>query len=710
MRCRLSSLFLVLSTVLAAAVLCACGGGSTNISSIAITPTTASVPLNTQATFVATVNLINSTVTTTTAVTWEVNGVAGGNAATGTIVSSGTNAQDGIYTAPAVVPSTNNGTVMITAVINTTSTVTTTGTATTNSNTTITSNTATVTITGGVGLAISPTTASVPAGGSFQFSATVNSVTDVNATWAVSAPNGGNPGTITTNSGVYTAPLYPPPGGLVTVTASDGTTSLSSSVTIGYSAKTLSGPYAFSYKGNDSLGFRAVAGSFVADGAGNISSGVEDIQSFLTGVTTQVPIKGTYVVGPDGRGSATINTGLSSAATWRFALTTNLHASLIRFDSNNTGSGTIDQQNANAISVPVSASVLSGPYVFRLSGLDASFGPLGLAGKFNSSGNGTIPASGNILDVNDNGSVTASDSSLAGSYALDPAFSGTGRGTLTLTSTSLVSRQYAFYLIDSTRLRLVEIDHAAYTSGDALASPTGSSFTNSSLAAQSYAFTVGGNSNAAAFAAGGVFNSDGNGNVTAGAIDTNSAGTAKLNTSLTSCAYSVDAASGRVDLKLCSSGSTREFAAYPAASGSVVLLEIDSGALATGVAFPQQTTTTTFTANYILNLAGQGLFHNATSLYQQDVDGELTLNGSGTTAGNLDINNFSAVFPSDPISTTGTTTIAAAGTNGRGTAVLVANGPSATYNIVYYLVDANTVLVLDSDTNHILTGIFNKQF
>lgn len=142
----------------------------------------------------------------------------------------------------------------------------------------------------------------------------------------------------------------------------------------------------------------------------------------------------------------------------------------------------------------------------------------------------------------------------------------------------------------------------------------------------------------------------------------------------------------------------------------MLLLEIDSGALSTGVALPQQTTTSGFTANFILSLAGQGFFHNAASSYQQDLDGELTLNGSSASAGNLDINNFSAVFASDPISTSGNTTIATTGSNGRGTAVLVANGPAATYNLVYYLVDANTVLLLDSDTTHILTGSFAKQF
>jgi len=58
--------------------LAACGGGSggaTKITSISISPTTATVPVNTTSQFVATVKLSNSSTTTNTTVTWEVNAV-----------------------------------------------------------------------------------------------------------------------------------------------------------------------------------------------------------------------------------------------------------------------------------------------------------------------------------------------------------------------------------------------------------------------------------------------------------------------------------------------------------------------------------------------------------------------------------------------------------------------------------------------------------
>ena len=47
----------------------------------------------------------------------------------------------------------------------------------------------------------------------------------------------------------------------------------------GFTNSNLNGPFAFSYTGSDAGGFLAVAGSFVADGAGHITSGTQDINS-----------------------------------------------------------------------------------------------------------------------------------------------------------------------------------------------------------------------------------------------------------------------------------------------------------------------------------------------------------------------------------------------------------------------------------------------
>jgi len=691
------------------------GSGAITVSSVTITPTSASVSPNAQAEFTATVNLNNNTNTTaatTTSVTWEVNGVVGGNTSTGTIVSSSTDNEVGVYTAPANVPSTNNGTVNITAVAQQTGTTSVTSTNTAN---TITSNTAVVTVTPIVGFAISPTITTIAAGATVRFSATLNGVADGNTTWSVTSASGANgAGTIGPKTGVYVAPLLPPPGNSVTITGQDGSNSQSQTVTISYSDDSLSGPYAFFYSGDNQLGFYAVAGSFIADGNGNIESGQEDMDSFSTGVSTQVPIVGNYIVNGDGRGSIRLNNGTINL---HFVLTSNQHALILRSDQQNTGSGAIDQQNLGALTG--SNSILSGPYVFNGSGASANFAPLALAGEFSADGAGNIPVTNTILDLNAGGAVTQVDRSLTGSYAFSSNPTGTGRGTLTLTSTATGPRRYAFYVIDGTRFHFVEIDTAAYLAGNGFAALPGSGFSASSLASGNYVFTAGGNSSAGAYASGGVFTSNGAGTVSGGVFDGNNAGTVQTNASLSSCAYSVDGLTGRIDLRLCGAGST-EFAMYQTSQNSALLLQLDATAITIGSAYQQQGASALPSANLGLGLMGQGIFHNAPSSYQQDVEGQFTSTGTGTTAGNIDINTFNQPFLNNPINTgtttttggtsTAATTISAPASNGRGTAVIAATNPPVTYNLVYYLINANSALLFDSDKTFILTGTLALQF
>ena len=87
-----------------------CGGGSSGSTAqgimVSVTPASASVPVaGTQIFTAAVANTSN------TAVTWQVNGVAGGDATHGTINSTGT------YIAPAAVPSTPTVTVLVIALV-----------------------------------------------------------------------------------------------------------------------------------------------------------------------------------------------------------------------------------------------------------------------------------------------------------------------------------------------------------------------------------------------------------------------------------------------------------------------------------------------------------------------------------------------------------------------------------------------------------------
>jgi hypothetical protein len=139
------------------------------------------------------------------------------------------------------------------------------------------------------------------------------------------------------------------------------------------------------------------------------------------------------------------------------------------------------------------------------------------------------------------------------------------------------------------------------------------------------------------------------------------------------------------------------------------MLEIDSNAISTGVAHQQTSAQALSTGSYTLSLSGNGLFHNAPSYYQQSVDGEFPLSGLSVVSGNLDINNYNAAYASDPIATTGNS-VGTPSSAGRGTAVLNGTDPEVTYNLVYYVVDGSTALLLDQDKTFVLTGMVAKQF
>jgi len=183
---------------------------ATTTVSVTISPTSATVAAGGTQQFSAVVQN-----TSNTAVTWQVNGVTGGNATVGTISSSG------LYTAPGVVP--NPATVTVTAVSQADATKS-------------AAAQVTITATTTVSVTISPTSATVAAGGTQQFSAVVQNTSNTAVTWQVNGVTGGNAtvGTIS-SSGLYTAPGVVPNPATVTVTAvsqADATKSAAAQVTI----------------------------------------------------------------------------------------------------------------------------------------------------------------------------------------------------------------------------------------------------------------------------------------------------------------------------------------------------------------------------------------------------------------------------------------------------------------------------------------------
>lgn len=712
---------LILSAVavLAFVGLSACGSGNSGATpSVTISPTQTSVPVGLTAQFLATVNNSSSSLI------WQVNGVAGGNSTVGTIQSDGANPLQGDYTAPSSVPTSNP--VSVTAVLQ--------------SNKNVVSNPASVSITAAQGLQVTPSSANATPGTTIPFSATLNGAPDNNVTWSVSTSVGGNPGTIGSTSGVYTPPLFPPPGAQVTVKAVDGNNSGTATVTVQYGNASLQGTYSFAYTGDDGSGYFTAAGSFTADGGGNILSGVEDCED-LGGVNQAVSLgTGTYTVSSNG--VTVINLSATTCPpggpeTIQAALTTNLHGLVIRYDDLAAGSGTIDQQTT------ADFGTLTGPFVFSLSGADGAADPLGFAGAFTASG-GSIPNINAIVDVNDAGDVNANgggnivpgdpDTSLSGSYVFDQNNLAFGRGTITMSATNfntfLVSGgqsvEFAFYMVDRTHLHLVEIDGGAFTGGDIYEGMLGP-FGVGVLPKGNYPMSLGGTSTQGPYAAGGIFGADGDGDASGGIFDNNSGGN-PINKGLTinKCAFGtgyspngVDAGTGRVDLLLsfnsgtgCGtpSHSVDEFALYPTGltAPSSVMLEIDNNFVAGGLAYAQQGSPVSPTGTFAFNLTGQGISKSIQG--EQDALAVLAFNGTAPTSGSFLVNN-AGVPISGPLVANQSTLATVSSTFGRGTMKLVVNfSPSATYNLAYYYVDTGTYLLIDLDNNRIANGIIVDQF
>ena len=405
--------------------LAGCGGGnsSSNTITVTVTPTTATLSASQTTSFTASV-----TNTSNTAVTWLVNGIEGGNATYGTITASGT------YTAPATV----------------TSTVTETITATSQADTTK-SGTASVTLTPNATasaqyVTVSPTFVTLPSGGQETFAASVNSA-PVTVTWKISckAAFSGDCGTIDSN-GVYNAPLAPPPGATVTVTATSTNNSANpgfATISIQYSNGSLAGQYAFNFSGENGSVPVAAVGSVSLDGSGNITAGAEDIAN--GGVTSTTITGGTYHLGTDGRGTATIQTS-SGTATWQFVVES--HNRLFAVTSDTTSGtmvGTLDLQDPTQFS----AAAITGNYALLVTSpvTSASGSAVAQIGAVAADGAGNIPSG--LQDVNTAGGPQAS-LAVAGAYVAPAAT--TGRGTLTLSS-SFGAQTFTYYMVNGRRPR-----------------------------------------------------------------------------------------------------------------------------------------------------------------------------------------------------------------------------------------------------------------
>jgi hypothetical protein len=451
---------------------------------------------------------------------------------------------------------------------------------------------------------------------------------------------------------------------------------------VGFSNSSLTGTYVFSSEGEDSnFGFISVAGALVANGSGGITGGTMDILD--TAFTPPSPVaqaitKGSYSVSKDGRGKVSLTSSVGTIVL-DFVLISGSHGLVTEFDGNGTGSGTIDLQTA----VP-SLAQLAAPFAFSFGGIDINFNTLATAGSFTLNSSGTITAG--VQDFNDGG-IPFANQSLTGAATVG---SGTGPGAMTLTST-LGSLTFDFYPIDANHLKFIETDFGSILVGDAF-SQTGASIPTGSMV-----FTMTGGVNAPV-AVGGLMTSDGSGNFTAGLEDFNNNGII-AQVPFSGIAAPGGSIGGRVLVNLAGAVPATQWAIYPS-SGGLLMIETDAANVTLGAAYAQTSQTLAASQNYGFNLDA----FNTSAGFEEDDLAQFTTTSTAFT-GVVDINDDAALSFGQTFG--GTYTLDSPAT-GRGEATTTAGG-SGFVSFTFYVVNSSTILLLETDTNQIGTGMFQLQ-
>lgn len=311
-------------------------------------------------------------------------------------------------------------------------------------------------------------------------------------------------------------------------------------VTGTFSNASLKGSYSYLLGGNyfnssTTNGAYERAGVFLADGNGNVTSGVDDLTQ--EGSLSSNKLTGSYAIAADGTGLMTVNISTGQQLQWALTIAPNGKVYLIDFDLTGTGSGQAIPQNTSAFS-----KTPAGTFVFRLHSYEA-----------NIPSQGSVSAVGNIV-LNNNSASGNEDvvrlevlSSLTFSGSLT-APDGNGRGTLSFTDSAGFATSYMYYMIDSQTLNLLETDSGHLGTGSAV-EQNGVPFSNASLQ-NGFTFRSFGDTrnHLDGVNSAGVFTSDGAGHITSGDYDSNQDGVPLQNASLTGT-YSVEA-DGRVTLNL----------------------------------------------------------------------------------------------------------------------------------------------------------------
>jgi hypothetical protein len=496
----------------------------------------------------------------------------------------------------------------------------------------------------------------------------------------------------------------------------------------GFSAASLNGTYAFSMTGEDANGFPIFRmGSFQADGNGNITGAVEDVNdagSISAFAFTPAPTS-VYTVGANGKGMLTLVhpdpnvAGVNDTFVFTLTLTSTAGGLMIETDGSSTMSGNFKLQSIT--------TNFAQSYAFDVSGLDLDIGSSeSIIGNFTTNGSSIT---GGSLDDNDDAAPSGQVVITPGTIAFDPSTGAQfGRGSLSLNATidaQLFNLTFEFYVIDGSHLQLIETDAMKATVG--VATAQSSVPTNVGQISGSFVVATGGG----AFNSGnfgpltrvGRYTADGNGGLTNVTLDQNFSGGPQAfptsGGSIAAGAVTIDAAgSGRGTVTFTDSKSGFQFLYifYLASASQGFIQDNSINSVADGSLTAQTATglsQSSIAGNYAFNWSGSNA--NGAGGNEEDFVGVFTLPSSGAALSNgvVDFAELGVGKVFLNIAFNGTFTLNGDGTGGGSSGntlqIVTQQTVSGKFNFRVYATSPGNFIIVGTDTGRVVIGPLLEQ-
>jgi hypothetical protein len=413
---------------------------------------------------------------------------------------------------------------------------------------------------------------------------------------------------------------------------------------------------------------------FTADGNRNLNITVDDFDQVGGPFILPAPLTGSYSISPDGTGSLSFN-----GSHYAITMIDDSHFYVIQQDNFATASGFGEKQDTTAFS-----AAPSGTFVFKAHDISLSsrVGGVTITG-------GAISGTEDLLTLG----LLSSSKSIASTVSMTTPNTD-GLGTFTLDD----GTSFNFYVVNSGKFHFMSNSTSGSLEIGQAEKQTGGPFSVATLAAgTSYVFGSSGDTNfAAGIHSAGVFTSDGNGHITAGAVDFVQDATVNSNLLVSGGSYTLDATSGNGEIDLIESVGTIKQKFWMVNGTRAYFLADSTAAVEDGTFSLQQGAP--FSA-----LGSQAAFvMDGFDVTFKDRVGAFQPTSSGLKW-NQAANAFNDTIGVGTLTTTATNGTAQISSNGR--VAVAVNG--VTNNLVFYLSSPGTGFMVQEDAD--IGGAFTQQ-